>query len=253
MFTKISAMRSVCFGGILTVLTCVSAQAATYSFATSDEYTSNFRELVGASSIGYDPAGYITNTGVNATTVVAYDTDGTGPGTTLYPVTVGTTLSISAEVTMNEEGSFGFFFGANGGGSTYLALFNIRAANDQFRFFSGGDISTGAAGNESFSNTSSNPMNLGEAAIISASFEALADDWVRISMTANGQTFSNDYTGIILPSQVELAFRSYNPVGSAVGSVIDNLVVTDPIPEPSVTGLVAIGMAGIVTRRRRTK
>ncbi|RYD60273.1 MAG: PEP-CTERM sorting domain-containing protein, partial [Verrucomicrobiaceae bacterium] len=71
--------------------------------------------------------------------------------------------------------------------------------------------------------------------------------------TANGQTFSRDYTGtgITLPPQVEIAFRSFNPVGSTLGTDIDNIVITDPVPEPSAIGLTALGMAGLAARRRR--
>lgn len=241
--------------GIFVLAMSGVSQAATYSFATSAEYDANFREVLSGGSIGHNAAGYLSNTGVNKTVVVAYDTDGEGPGSTLYPVTLGTTLSMSADVKLNEAGSFGIYFSAVGGGSTYLALFNITAGNDQFRIFSGGVMSTGAAGTQDFSNNSTNPMNLGESANISASFEVLAADGIRISMTAGGQTFSRDYTGagVTLPPQVEIAFRSYNPAGSTIGTEIDNIVVTDPIPEPSVIGLAGLGMAGLVVRRRRMK
>ncbi|WAC20782.1 PEP-CTERM sorting domain-containing protein [Luteolibacter sp. SL250] len=244
-------MKPICSAGIFMLAMSALSQAATYSFTTSAEYDANFREVVSGGSIGHNAGGYVSNTGVNQTVVVAYDTDGAGPGTTLYPVTLGTTLSMSADVTMNEAGSFGIFFSGVGGGTTYLALFNITTGGDQFRFFSGGSLATGAAGTQDFTDNSTNPMNLGESGNISASFEVLAVDGVRISMTANGQTFSRDYTGITLPPQVEIAFRTYNPAGATLGTQIDNLVVTDPIPEPSAIGLAALGMVGLAARRRR--
>lgn len=228
------------------------SHAATYSFSTAGEYDANFRELENGGAIGHNPAGYLSNTGVNQTVVVAYDTDGVGPGTTLYPVTLGTTLSASADVRFSHAGSFGIFFSAVGGGTTYLALLNPNTGNDQFRFFSGGVMSTGAAGTQDFTNTSTNPVNLGEFTNIGAAFEVLTANSVRISLTAGGQTFSRDYTGITLPSQVEIAFRSYNPAGATSPSLdIDNFTVTDPIPEPSSLALAGLGFAGWLGRRRR--
>jgi len=185
--------------------------------------------------------------------VVAYDTDGAGAGTTLYPVTLGTTLSASADVRFSHPGSFGIYFSAVGGGTTYLALLNPTAGNDQFRIFSNGVMSTGAAGDQTLSNNTTNPVNLNDFTNISATYQVLSSTSIRISMTAGGQTFSHDYNGTSLPAQVEIAFRTYNPDASDPSPIadIDNFVVTDPIPEPSVAGLAGLAVLGLAARRRR--
>lgn len=236
--------------GLLLLAGGTFASAATYSFGTSAEYDSNFREVQGGSLIGHNAGGYLSNTGVNQVIVVAYDTDGAGAGTTLYPVTLGTTLTVSADVRFADAGSFGFFFGAVGGGTTYLALINPGTGNDQFRFFSGGEISTGVAGNQDVADSSTNPVNLNEFTNISATFEVRGANSIRISMTAGSQTFFKDYTAT-LPPQVEIAFRTYNPVGATGVQDIDNFTITDPIPEPSVTWLGLLGGMGLLARRRR--
>jgi MYXO-CTERM domain-containing protein len=247
-------MKPYVISGLLLLTAGSLAHAATYSFGTSAEYDANFREVLNGGAIAHNPSGYLSNTGVNQTVVVAYDTDGSaGAGTTLYPITLGTTLSVSADVRFTHTGSFGFYFSAVGGGSTYLALLNPTATNDQFRIFSGGSMATGTAGTSTdFSNATTNPVNLNEFTNISATFQVLSSNSIRISMTAGAQSFSWDYTGVTLPSEVEIAFRSFNPAGAVDPSLdIDNFTVTDPIPEPSVTWLGGLGVLGLLARRRR--
>jgi len=247
-------MKLHVISGLLLLVAGSLVHAATYSFGTSAEYDANFREVSSGSVIGHNAAGYLSNTGRNQTVVVAYDTDGSaGAGTTLYPITLGTTLTVSADVRFSHPGSFGFYFSAVGGGTTYLALLNPTTGGDQFRIFSNGVMSTGAAGDPNFSNNATNPVNLNEFTNISATYQVLSSSSIRISMTAGGQTFSHDYTGTSLPAQVEIAFRTYNPDASDPSPVsdIDNFVVTDPIPEPSAIGLAGLGILGLVGRRRR--
>ena len=113
-------------------------------------------------------------------------------------------------------------------------------------------MSTGAAGNQDFTNSSTNPVNLNEFTNISATYQVLSATSIRISMTAGTQTFSQLYEGTTLPSQVEIAFRAYNYVDAVAPSQdIDNFTVTDPIPEPSTLGLAGLGLLGLAARRRR--
>jgi hypothetical protein len=248
-------MKPHFISGLLLLAAGSFVHAATYSFATSAEYDANFREVQSGGSIGHNAAGYLSNTGMNQTVVVAYDTDGAGAGTTLYPVTLGTTLSASADVRFTDPGSFGIYFSAVGGGTTYLALLNPTTGGDQFRFFSGGTMSAGTPGTQDFSNNATNPVNLNEFTNISATYEVLSATSIRISMTAGTQTFSQLYEGTTLPAQVEIAFRSYNPTVTdptpSPISDIDNFTVTDPIPEPSAIALAGLGLLGLVARRRR--
>lgn len=238
--------------GILLLAAMGSAQAALYSFGTSGEYDANFREILNVGSVGYNVGGYISNTGSNVTTVVAFDTDGAGAGMTAYPITVGTTLSVSAEVRFSHTGSFGFYFSTNGGGSTYLALLNPNqtGSNELFRIFSGGSMSAGSTGTQNFSNTS-DTVTLGAFSNFGATFQALDADSIRISMTSGAQTFSFDYDGVTLPTSVEIGVRSYNPTATGPSLDMDNFTVTDPIPEPSVIWSGGLGVLGLLARRRR--
>ena len=244
-------MNAHVISGLLLLATGTLASAATYSFGTSAEYDANFREVQLGGSIGHNAAGYVSNTGLNQTVVVAYDTDAAGPGTTLYPITLGTTLNVSADVRMNNPGSFAFYFSAVGGGSTYLTLLNPTSGNDQVRILNGGNMPTGTIGTPDVNDSTTNPMNLNEFTNISASLQVLSANSLRISMTVGTQTFSHDYTGITLPSSVEIAVRSFNPNTAGSSIDIDNFVVTDPIPEPSAIGLAGLGLLGLAARRRR--
>ena len=160
----------------------------------------------------------------------------------------------SADVRVSHAGSFGFFFSAVGGGVTYLTLLNADAgsANEQHRIFSGGSLSTGAAGTQDFNNTAFNTMALGTYGNISATFEAVSADSIRISLASGGETFSQLYTGVTLPPSVEIGIRTFNPAGSVNPSLdMDNFTVTDPVPEPSVIWSAGVGLLGLLARRRR--
>ena len=240
--------------GILVFAAVCTARAAVYTFPNSAEYDSNFREILNPGATSFNAGGYISNTNTNLLFTGAFDTDGAGAGTTLYPVTVGTTLSVSADVRFSHAGSFGFFFSAVGGGVTYLTLLNADAgsANDQARIFSGGSLATGAVGTQDLNNSASDTVTLGSYSTLSSTFEVISADSIQISLTTGAQTFSQIYTGVTLPTSVEIGIRTFNPAGSVNPSLdFDNFTVTDPVPEPSVTGLGALGMLALLARRRR--
>lgn len=236
-----------------------SMQGAVLTFSTEGEYDANFRKIRNPGGTTQNPLGYLSLTSVNNTGMSVYDVGGAG---TVYPLTVGTVLSVSADVRFSHaNASFGFFFAPVGGeGPNYLALLNadqsVSTSNEQFRIFGGLDLVSGGVSSEVLNNTSHNTLSLGTFSTISSTYEVLSDTQIRVSLAsgsgADAQTFQYDFTVDSIPEAVEIGFRVYNPAGAVEPSLdVDNFTISDPIPEPSAMGLVLAGAAGLILRRRR--
>lgn len=237
--------------------------AVLIDFETGTELSGQFRlgnaptaYSQSANGAGNDVLNYVQGTGAST---LFYDANGATAGSSVFAVSIGNPLTVSATVTMaTANGSFGFFFGNpfNEVNGNLLALLNINQSGetDQFRFDNNFSSSTAGVGSLGGGTTGDAGITLNSAFTISATYTILAADSYRISMTAGSITSSRDYTGTPLTS-VQVGLRT-NANSAATASMVDDINVSgDPttviVPEVSTALLGLGGTLGLLVRRRR--
>ena len=214
---------------------------------------------------------FLSFTQGSSASTVYYDANGATAGYSVFSVSMGSPLTVSANVTLSTaNGSFGIFFGSPDSttGNSFLALLNVDGSSppvpgdDQFRFdnafnASSGNVSGGLGGGSilgnpaTFANAGVSP---GNEFSISSTYTILSGSSYSISLTAGTVTATRTYTGVTPLTSVEVGFRT-NPIAGGSGTLDDIAINKDPVtvPEPS-TGLAALlGAAGILVLRQRQR
>ncbi len=244
------------------------ARAVTFDFTESTDYSDNFHRtfltIGSGNALGHSAgAGTVAHSSTaSGTGVFVYDT---APDGTVTNTFTDVTVSFDFSTTISNV-SFGVFFGGDTRTSANLALFNINnsGAQDQLRFFTGGNLNTGAAGTVQAGLTQT--FATGGWTTGKTYHAVLTIDYVTGTTANVTYTISDPYTGVgaltsvsatatglTVASAGEIGFRT--GLASSGGTLsFDNIsITTSTIPEPSafaaLGGVAALGCAAF--RRRR--
>lgn len=260
----------------LTATLPAAVHAATFTFDSASDYTSNFTP------------GFTSNTGSGGTApfwngstypghMVKFDATGSGSASfaTLNQAAAGTSYTVKADVLFSptngtySAGALSFSFLTNiGTDNGYAAIFRFTGSNTaDFRIFEGVNATAGTLGTQVFGATPAQTITLSSGTWSTTTFYTLSLDVLNtgtaISFTGSVLTTGgavlgtfNTYTDSTPSSVANTAVGFRMGVGATDVLRMDNFSIpTSAIPEPSTYAL--LGGAGVLglalcARRKRT-
>lgn len=268
--SRLPAVLAACFL-FSAVADPAGATLIQFDFETGGQWGSNFRQISsdtgqalqssngGANDlVMFDSLASVNNFSIT----YVYDTtpaDSTAGTQSSFNLTNGD-FTVSVDLaSASAASSFGIYFAdAANNNNNLLALFNIdiSGSTDRFRFYRDGAMNTSqaAVGTQVGADVNgSSGLNAGAAAdTLTVTLSIANPSAPTISASVGSLSASQAYA----PAQVDwthttVILRFFDASAVANGGLsIDNLVLSQPVPEPSVAILLFLGMAGLCARYR---